>query len=305
MLKSIKKIWILALAFLALPVMGSQAESAGDFPRQKLRKHRRQKLYITPEATREPAIKAIEGAKSHIVGSLFYLRDLRLTASLIKAAKHGVEVDIMIDRMHDTRTSEGLEKSHKIKSDLEEAGVRLHKTPGGYREVHRKVLCLDSQKSFITTGNFDTASFEGVGSRDASLILYNKGLTLDLEAHILGDMKGVPQVTQHASLISSNQRETLRKLIHSAERSLWVTQVDIQDELLCDALIQQAQKGVEVKLLLMPNPFGRMDRNTPNAERLSKYGVEIRVHDNGDVHAHKVHVDGCKPHPPSCSHRVV
>ncbi len=116
-------------------------------------------LLWSPNNSREKMLQFIQSAHSTIKIYAQDITDYQLIGALANAARHGIEVKILL--------SVSPEKSHSGKFNyLKKAGVIIHNSRDYY--IHAKVILIDDQKAILGSINFTKPSLNN--NRELSVI---------------------------------------------------------------------------------------------------------------------------------------
>ena len=236
-------------------------------------------ILITGTETYASMLSDIRGAKTSIMYANFCFTPGqifdRLSAELITRAKMGVKIRIVADRYGSSSVDE-----KRIKK-LEKAGVewvwfrpkRLRQILSYNRRMHKKLLIIDNRIAY--TGGFGVADFwerprQGypkawrdthfrITDQSAVMALYNAAVTswnkfsrYDLEPVLAPATKLlVVDSTPHRwHTPSPAARLQIRALQHARSSVRITTAYFGPSRVLRDAIVQAAQRGVKVELLL-------------------------------------------------------
>ena len=100
----------------------------------------------------------MEGADHHVrIATPYFLPDRALRRSLVRLARRGVAVDVIVPGRHTDQRWVRL-ASRRMWGELLNAGVRVHEYTAGM--THNKVLIVDELWAVLGTTNIDNRSFE-------------------------------------------------------------------------------------------------------------------------------------------------
>jgi cardiolipin synthase A/B len=148
-------------------------------------------------------ISAIRSAASHIwVTAAYFVPTLQEKRALARAARHGVDVRLLLPSHSDSAAALAAQQSHY--ADLLEAGVKIYERGDGI--LHSKTVVVDGVWSIVGSSNFDHRSVLFNDEVDAVVISAATGAQLE---------RNFQQDLEHASgidLASWKRRPLARKL---------------------------------------------------------------------------------------------
>jgi len=251
-------------------------------------------VIVETDMSRDPLIAAFQDAKKSLKISAYRLTDEPIIVALEEIAKKGIPVDLLVTRSIFKR--EGETKADEIPLErLKKAGINVHQSPHFYAQTHYKFIIVDDAYALIGTGNM--CSFDE--ERDFWITITNPSQVHELKTVFKTDFEGKRTNLKHALLIwgPDQGRTPFTKLINSAKKSIWVYQQDIQDPEIAGALVKAAKKGIDVRLIMTPNPFNKpKDGNIPHQEMIRQAGGKVGLLTHLYVHAKVVLIDGGTPH---------
>ncbi|NRA90733.1 MAG: hypothetical protein HRU43_06370 [Simkaniaceae bacterium] len=223
--------------------------------------------------------------------------------AILEAKERGVEVTIILEK--NTYDHEGTNASNttalKLLTDKE---APIFDKPNWVAQTHHKMIIVDNQKALLTTGNFDEESFDGdkehpLGTRDFTVLVKDAAMISEMVRVFDNDTKNIQTTFVNPNLIwgAKNQREKLTALIDTAEAEILIYQQGLSDKGVYQALLNKIKKGVKVKIVMIPFPFGKKkDPNFENQRKLQKAGAQVRfLMDGTFVHAKVLMIDPGTP----------
>ncbi len=155
------------------------------------------------------------------------------------------------------------------------------------------------------SGNWDTPAL--TNARDFALII-----SRDKNQKEFQEIKNIFESDWHNKQIDHkselliigprHQREDFINLFSKAKQRIEIYQQSYNDEKIAKALEDISRKGIKVKLLMMPFPFGgKKDSNSSFQDSLIKSGGEVRLVKTRYIHAKVVIVDGKIAYVGSCN----
>jgi len=235
-------------------------------------------LLATPAGDHAPFVAAIDGAASSIDMTMFHLTDPDIADALVRAAKRGVRVRVILDGK-----SLETKKFDKVAAKLRAGGVEARGSSPQFSITHVKAMVVDHKAAFITAINLtrDVAT-----TRDFGVVTKAKSVVADVDALFAADWdnaaksgNATPQLREPSLVVSPvTSRDRLTALIGSAKRELAVTVENLGDPAIRDALLAAVRRHVDVKLVVPmcdknANPLYNFDP----AEKLAAGGVAVRM----------------------------
>lgn len=265
------------------------------------------KLHVFPQANRTPFLKAISEAEKSLHLAVYKLSDPEIIKALEKAAKRNVQIKIIYEPNIYKHSAQSEQSSTGVESLKNLPTVSLHTHSKDYAQVHHKLIIIDEKKALISTINFDKESFDGIKDssppcRDFSLEIKsddNPELLNELVIGFEADLKDQTFNGIHPALIwgPQGQREKIIKLIEAATESIDLYQQDIQDKKIVGSLISALDRGIKIRLIMMPFPFDsekKKDNNIPNQNLLINNKAQVGLVDKHYIHAKAMLIDGSK-----------
>ncbi len=279
-------------------------------------------VYTYGKHVYEAQLAAIRAAKSHIFFEMFIMKDdvigHEFRTELIAAAKRGVKVYIIIDTFGNLNQNPRFRhfplhpNLHVIRFPLFRPGV-FTGNPRQKGRDHRKILCVDSKIGFV--GGYNIGMLYATHWRDTHLQIVGTEVA-ELENAFI-DMwnmyrnhkiqPALPEVTKSnwnpllraicntPAFNSYPVRATYLDAISRSSSRLWITMgYFIPDEGLKIGLIQAAQRGVDVRVLIpaFSNHIVADWVGRPHYTELLSAGVRIFRYQEAMVHAKTLTADG-------------
>ncbi|MBI2706841.1 MAG: hypothetical protein HYX35_00760 [Proteobacteria bacterium] len=259
-------------------------------------------IIVEPDMNRAPLIAAFRDAQKSLKISAYKLTDKSIIAVLEEVAKKGVSVDVLVTRSIFKR--QGETKSDETPLDrLKKAGINVHQSPEFYAQTHHKMILVDDTYALIGTGNMGTGSFDESKDRKAErdfwITVTNVPQVHELKTVFKADFEGHRTNLKHSLLVWSPDqgRTPFTNLIKSATKNIWIYQQDIEDPEIAGALAHAARNGIDVRLMMMPNPFNKpKDGNIPHQEMIRQAGGKVGLITHVVGHAKVMLVDVGTPH---------
>ena len=134
---------------------------------------------------------AITHAQHHIyISSPYFLPNEAILTAIKVASLSGIDVRIMIPSRSDSKIVYWASRSYI--EELIDANVKVYLYRRGFN--HSKLIMIDGKFSSVGTANMDIRSFED--NFEVSAILYDKGITEELEERFLYDLQRSRLVTR-------------------------------------------------------------------------------------------------------------
>lgn len=202
-------------------------------------------LFVQPDDTSTPLIKAIHKAEKCIDIMIFRFDCKDVEEALVKAIKRGIAVQALI-----AFTNRGGEKRLRdLEARLLAAGAVVARTSDDLPRYHGKYFIVDQRKLYLLSFNFTKSDIErsrsfGVATTDSKLV--QEALRL-----FHADRTRQPYTTGSSGFLVSpvNARERLLRYLKGAKDELLIYDLDISDKAMLRALKERAGNGVEVRVI--------------------------------------------------------
>ncbi len=248
-----------------------------------------QRLVVLPDDGMGPVLDLIDTARQSIRCKIYLFTFDAIEAALIRAARRGVDVRVLIEQ---NPVGDGTE-NQKTFARLQQGGVSVRWAPAArYRLTHEKSLVVDDRLALIGTFNFTAASFNS--NREYGLVLGEPALVEEIATIFDRDWNDTAYTqVRHPDLVLSplNSRRQIEALIDGATTELWLEQATLLDDAIAERLLASARRGVSVRFL-GPLRQGEEDLSLPNYRRLLEGGAEVRRLAQPMVHAKVIVADG-------------
>ncbi|MFZ3228641.1 MAG: phospholipase D-like domain-containing protein [Pseudobdellovibrio sp.] len=259
-----------------------------------------EKLIITPNADgHRDFINAILEAKEIIQLKVFHLTDNEVIEALIKAKGNGVLVQVILDRK-----SMILGKFKKAYKKLLENKIEVYKSTKKFSITHEKSMLVDHKMAFVTAINLTKNAHQ---TRDFGIMTSNKDIISEMELVFKTDVSNsinnqglTPELVSPFLIWSPvNSRDKIIHLIEAATKTIDLEVENLGDLEIQKALIEAAEKNVEVRLLVPLcdknfNPF----HNISYIKKMTAEKILARVMsspstiENPYMHSKMIVVDG-------------
>ena len=246
-----------------------------------------QQLLVMPDDGPDPVLDLIDNARESIRFKIYLFTFDDARNALIRAAKRGVDVRVLIDK-EPVGGGESNAESYRM---LESGGVTVKWAPGAFKNTHEKSLVVDDQTALIATFNFTYSSF--TKNREYAVVTTLPNVVSDVAALFDADWSGEGvAISQDSPLVVSpeNSRERITALIREAQQSLWLEEATLLDKDITQALVRAAKRGVDVRFILPERNDD--DRAAENVARLEAAGARVVRLNDPYVHAKAIVADG-------------
>jgi phosphatidylserine/phosphatidylglycerophosphate/cardiolipin synthase-like enzyme len=201
-------------------------------------------LIIQPDAGIAPVVQAINKAKQRVDIAIFRSDRKEIVKALAAAVQRGAHVRVLV-----AHTARGHEtKLRKLEQRLLDAGLTVTRTGDDFIRYHGKYLLVD-QTLHVYAFNFTTADMVksrsfGISTRDAAAVR-------EASALFDADCTRQPYAAKRSPLVVSPEtaRDQLTAFIKGARKQLLIYDVNVQDPACVKLLKQQADAGVDVRIL--------------------------------------------------------
>ena len=255
-------------------------------------------VYVEPDAGEHPITDAISSAKKSVWVEMYILSDHNVIRALEEAANRGVDVRVMLE----PHPFGGGGSPARTMDQLRAAGAKVEESNPSFALTHEKGMVVDNSTVFIMTSNFSRSALGGYSSgkgfsnREYAIV---DAIPQDVQAVISifqADWDRTTAQFNDANLVISpfNSRYALMALINSAHSTLLVEGEEMNDSAIEQSLMNAAQHGVQVQVIL-PAPQGSSgDSNSQGIAAIKQGGVQVREDARLYMHAKMMLVDGQK-----------
>ena len=252
-------------------------------------------LFTEPAAGDSPVVQAIKGAQQSVEMEIYLLTEKTVINALEDDANRGINVQVMLEPHP---YGSGPVTPQQTMAALSAAGVHTEPTNTQFALTHAKLLIIDGQAAYISTGNFTKTALGGSSAysadRDYMIVDTNTTDVQECNAIFTADWaRTTPQLADPNLVVSPiNARSKLLALIGNAKQKLHLEEEEMQDPQFIQALTTAAQHGVNVQVVL---PASSSDDQ--GAQQLTQGGVHVaRLQDsaggNPYIHAKIIIADG-------------
>ncbi|GAC1430862.1 MAG: hypothetical protein PVS3B3_05230 [Ktedonobacteraceae bacterium] len=257
------------------------------------------RVFVEPSAGDHGITSAILSAQQSVWVEIYLLSDRNVIRALEEAAHKGIDVRVMLE-MHPYG---GGSSPRKVLDQLKAAGVKAQASSSNFALTHEKGMVIDSATVYIMTSNFTRAALggtsggkKGTTNREYDIVDSN---TQDVQAVIAifdADWNHTTAQFNAPNLVVSpvNSRNAFTSLIGSAHSTILLEGEEMQDSGVEQALIDAAQHGVRVQVILPLARSGSSDSNSQGIGTIKQGGVQVREDPRLYMHAKIIVVDGRK-----------
>lgn len=249
-------------------------------------------VFVQPEAGRYPYLTMIMNADKTLDIAAYHLSDPEIVRALKGAIQRGVRVRILLG----AHTKKSVDPHIEA---LKEIGAQVYAPSKRFHHSHYKMIIADGKWGLISTGNLDKESFDGNAqdhpARDFAMPIGEEPLVREMARIFTADIHDQRVVPKETPLVwgPEQTRNIHLGLINLAHKSIWMYNQDIQDNGMIRALEGAARAGVDVRVLMTPNPsHAPKDPNTTKQRRLVAAGAQVRLLSDPYIHAKVMMVDG-------------
>lgn len=284
-------IWIRSILLLLLSISSAAcfvplipAPTAPPLPRDS-----GLQLFIEPEAGNAPILRALGAAKQSIKVTIYLLTQREMIDALKAARGRGVEVRVLIE---DEPYGSGAGNKQAI-ADLQAANIAVKPGNPAYRLTHQKSIVIDDRLAFIMTLNLTHSAF--TLNREYGIVTTNPEDVAEINAVFEADWNRRAPTLSNPNLVWSptNARQRIFELIDSAQQSLDVEHLQMQDEQTIARLIAAHKRGVVVRVIGAPQD-SPSDPDARGQETLRKGGVQVRLVKSPIIHAKLIIADNAR-----------
>ena len=255
------------------------------------------RVFVEPDASDAVIVDAIHSAKKSVLLEMYLLTDTKIIRALEEAAHHSVTVRVMLEtHPYGSGSVSPIETLDRLKA----AGVQAQATSPNFSLTHEKGMVIDENTAYIMTSNF-TLSALGVSkttqNREYGIVDSNAQDVRTVIAIFNSDWDHsyIQQVDDPNLVVSPlNSRNVFLALINGAHKSLAVEAEEMQDSEVEQALVNAAERGVQVQAILPVPGNGSSDSNNDGISTIRQGGVQVREDPRLYMHAKIIIVDGQK-----------
>jgi cardiolipin synthase len=254
-------------------------------------------LITEPDAGIAPVLAMISGAKTSLDLVMYELDDARVESALVADEARGVAVRVILSAGYDG-TASGVPATINARAYdfLSAHGVPVRWSPAYFSLTHEKSLVVDGDRALVMTFNL-VSKYYPTG-RDFGIADGNARDVAAMEDAFDEDWKGSGDTASAAGddlLWSPGAKLALIALVTGAKKSLSIYNEEMADIDVTKALIDAAQRGVAVDVVMTGADEWRREFS-----ELTTAGVRVRTYPDGDdaplyIHAKMIVVDAGNP----------
>ncbi|MGL6236222.1 MAG: phospholipase D-like domain-containing protein [Segniliparus sp.] len=246
----------------------------------------------------QKVVDLINSAQTSVDMTMYHLDDQNMEDALVNAAKRGVNVRAILDTRGETA------KNQAAYDYLTANGVHViwdsantsadPDTANKLAYYHQKTVTVDAKTAAIMSGNAVTADYAttrdflvmDTDARDVSAI--EKTFNADYAG--TGDKKFTPLNGDNLTWSPTTAKSNTLALIDGAQHTLNVENEEMASPAVVDALVNAANRGVDVHVTMTNNPS-----YYANLDKLAAAGVDVRLYAHSAdtyIHAKDIVADG-------------
>jgi hypothetical protein len=201
-------------------------------------------LMTLPDQGENAIYNFVNSAATSINVTIYELNDSTLESDLVAREKAGVAVRVILDQA---------QKSYNTAAynTLTAGGVGVVWSSTSFTYTHQKTITVDSEESYISTGNFDTTYY--ATSRDFGVFDTNAADVAAITAVFNADYAHTAITPSDGTDLvwsPTDSQTQLLALINGATKSLSLEQEEFSDTTLVNALVSALGRGVTVEVVL-------------------------------------------------------
>jgi cardiolipin synthase A/B len=248
-------------------------------------------VFVEPDTGEHIITNAIANAKKSVWLEMYLLSDRNVIRALEEAAHRGVDVRVMLEA-HPYGGASPTGTLDRLKA----AGIQAQTTNPSFALTHEKGMIIDGT-AYIMTANFTLSALGGTSSvrnREYGII---DGNPQDVQAVIdifNADWNRTDAHFDDPNLVVSpiNSRNAFIWLINSAHSTLLIEAEEMNDTSIEHALVNAAQHGVHVQVILPAPSASSGDSNSAGIQTIRQGGVQVKEDAHLYIHAKIIVVDG-------------
>ncbi|HEU5378045.1 MAG TPA: phospholipase D-like domain-containing protein [Ktedonobacteraceae bacterium] len=251
-------------------------------------------VIVEPDAGPGPIVDAISRAKKSVWLEMYLLTNKSVINALEEDANNGLDVRVMLE----THPYGGGSVSPQETLDkLKAAGVKAQASDPDFALTHEKGMIIDNSTAYIMTSNFTNAALgtsSSTKNREYDIVDTNSQDVQALAAIFQADWNHTTASFKDPNLVVSpvNARSDFNGLIASAKQTLLVTGEEMNDDGIEQDLVNAAQRGVRVEVILPAPDSSSSDSNSKGIATIKQGGVQVREDSQLYMHAKIMIIDG-------------
>ena len=254
------------------------------------------KVFVEPDAGESVVVNAISDARKSVWLEIYLLSDTKVIHALEDAANHGIDVRVMLE----PHPFGGGTSPSRTLDQLKAAGIKAQYSDPDFALTHEKGMIIDGNTAYIMTSNFTRSALGGysgssyLSNREYDIIDTNAKDVQAVIAIFSADWNHTTAQFNDPNLVVSpvNSRNDFNTLISSAHHTLLIEAEEMNDDAIEQALVNAAQHGVRIEVIL-PAPHGsQSDSNSQGIDTIKQGGVQVKEDSKLYMHAKIIVVDG-------------
>ncbi len=250
------------------------------------------KVFVEPDTGNQLIVNAIAEAQASVWVEMYLLTDHSIINALENAAHRGLDVRVMLES-HPYESSSPAQTLDRLRA----AGVKAQEASPDFAVTHEKCMIIDGKVVYIMTANFTRSALGGTSSvtnREYGIIDTNQQDIQATQNIFNADWNRTTAQFDDPNLVVSpvNARNDFTALINNAHSMLQIEAEEMQDSDIEQALVNAAQRGVKVQIIL-PSPGGSAsDSNSSGISTIKQGDVVVKEDTHLYMHAKIIVVDG-------------
>ncbi len=245
------------------------------------------RLAIYPEDGADGLLTTIASARQRVLLTMYLLTDQRFFDALQAASQNGATVRVLVEQNPFNNTASAQIAYDKLRA----TGIEAKYANPYFRLTHEKGIVIDNS-AVILTANMTSSGFRF--NREFGIATDDPGVVKEIVDVFDADWSRAPIAPANPYLIWSpvNSRARIGAVIASTRRSLDVYAEETQDDAQTQAMVQAANAGATVRLLISPPQDTSNDANAADLDQLQRGRVHVRYLSKPYIHAKVFVVDG-------------
>ena len=244
-------------------------------------------LITEPEQGTAPVMTMIEDAQKSVDLVMYEFKDKDIADALIAAEKRGVAVRVLVDHGY-YGAPDGM--NDNLYAYLQNGGVPVEWTPSTFALTHQKTMVVDDTTAMIMTFNFTPQYY--ATSRDFGVTDTDPSDVKAIEDTFTNDWNNVSAPNENGTDLvwSPGSENEMLLTINSAKKSLDISNEEMADTPVIDALKAAVTRGVTVRVVMTYSTTYK-----PAFAELSAAGVDVKTFGSGKttlyIHAKMILAD--------------
>ncbi len=237
-------------------------------------------IFFEPDAGEAPFINLINGATSSLKVEVYVMTARDVFDAIHSAVNRGVNVEVIL-----TEHPYNMQAQANYAYDyLKSIGAKVKWAPARFAYDHAKFMIADGKKAIVGTSNL---TYSGISQNfEANVLTTDPEIVKALVDVFNADWNNVPagSVPREYLVLSPNSANDFEWLIKSAKKTLKISEEEVPEGVIFNALKAAAKRGVKVQLV---EPYSNLKRAEGRyaLSSLEKAGIEVRTVKNPYIHA--------------------